>query len=85
MDTYAQPEVGGGELNYYRTLKSKRKSVRDKIPCPEAEEWISQGKQVLYVEKITVNLDTMKKQSSGELSCMPADPIGNTKPRTYGH
>ncbi len=85
LDTYAEPEISGGELIYYRTLKSKRKSVRDKIPCPRAGEWVSQGKQVLYVEKITVNLDTMKKQPSGELSCMPADPIGNTKPRTYGH
>ena len=83
LDTYAEPEIEGGELNYFRTLKSKRKSVRDKIPCPEATEWEAQGKQVLYVEKMTANLETMKKVESGERSCMPTEPIGTTKPRTY--
>lgn len=85
MDTYAEPEIEGRELNYFRTLKSKRKSVRDKIPCPDAAEWESQGKQVLYVERMSVDLDTMKKVSSDELLCMPAEPIGTTKPRRYGH
>ena len=85
MDTYAEPKIEGGELNYFRTLKSKRKSVRDKIPCPNATKWESEGKQVLYVERMSVDLDTMKKVSSGELSCIPAEPIGTTKPRRYGH
>ena len=83
LDTYAKPEIEGGELNYFKTLKSKRKSVRDRIPCPDAGDWESQGKQVLYVEKMSVNLDSMNKLSSGELSCMPTDPIGTTKPRSY--
>ncbi len=83
LDTYAEPKIEGGELNYFRTLKSKRKSVRDKIPCPDAADWESQGKQVLYVEKMSVNLKTMKKVSSGEVSCMPTEPIATTKPRIY--
>lgn len=85
LDTYAKPEIKNGELNYFRTLKAKRQSVRDKIPCPEADEWESQGQQVLYVEKMSVNLSTMKKEPSGEFSCMPSEPIGSTAPKRYGH
>lgn len=85
LDTYTKPEIKDETLHYFRTLKAKRQSVRDKIPCPNAAEWKSQGKQVLYVEKMSTNLDTMKKASSKEFSCMPADPISNTKPKSYGH
>ena len=46
FDTYTEPSIKDGKLNYLRTLKAKRQSVRDKIPCPEATQWESQGKQV---------------------------------------
>ena len=85
FDTFAKPSIHNGKLEYFRTLKAKRKSVREKIPCPDAEKWQSEGKQVLYVEKMTVNLSTMKKHPSKKFSCMPTDPIGMTKPKRYGH
>ena len=85
LDTYADPEIQGNTLIYYRTLKAKRQSVRDKIPCPQASDWESQGKQVLYVEKMSVDLGTMKKVPSGEFSCIPGEPISSVKPKSYGH
>lgn len=85
LDTYAKPKIKKGELLYYKTLKARRKSVRDKIPCPEAEDWIADGMQVLYVEKMRADLSTVKKQASGEYSCIPTEPIGSLKPRSYGH
>jgi len=85
LDTYADPEIRDGELVYYRTLKAKRQSVRDKIPCLNASEWESEGKQVLYVEKMSVDLSTMKKEPSGEFLCIPSEPIGSAAPRRYGH
>jgi len=85
LDDYADPEIRNGELIYYRTLNAIRKSVRDKIPCPAAEDWIANGKQVLYVEKMTADLNTMKKVSSGEFLCIPSEPIGSVTPRSYGH
>ncbi len=85
FDTYAKPEIKNGKLNYFRTLKAKRQSVKDKIPCPKATQWKSQGKQVLYVEKMSVDLSTMKKDPSGVFSCMPTDPIGTAAPKKYGH
>jgi len=85
LDTYANPEIKNGKLAYYKTLKARRKSVRDKIPCPEAEKWKADGKQVLYVEKMSVDLGTMKKEPSGEYLCIPSEPIGSVKPRKYGH
>lgn len=85
LDTYANPEIKNGKLFYYKTLKARRKSVRDKIPCPEAEDWKARGKQVLYVEKMSVDLGTMKKEPSGEYLCIPSEPIGAVKPRSYGH
>jgi len=27
----------------------------------------------------------MKKEPSGEFSCMPTDPIGTAAPKKYGH
>ncbi|MGB3728053.1 MAG: hypothetical protein WBA70_02220, partial [Thermodesulfobacteriota bacterium] len=71
--------------NYFRTLKAKRQSVKDRIPCPQAQEWESQGKQVLYIEKMSVDLSTMRKEASGEFSCMPTEPIGVAAPSRYGH
>jgi hypothetical protein len=85
FDTYAEPTIKNGKLNYSRTLKTKRQSVKDKIPCPDAKIWESQKKQVLYVEKMSVDLSTMRKEPSGEFSCMPADPIGTAAPTRYGH
>lgn len=85
IDTYAEPVILKNEMNYYRTLKAKRQSVRDKIDCPEASVWESEGKQVLYVEKMSVNLSSMKKYSTGQFSCIPSEPIDSVKPRSYGH
>ena len=85
FDTYAEPEIRAGKLNYFRTLKAKRKSVRDKIPCPKAQKWKSEGKQVLYVEKMSVHLGTMRKEPSGEFSCMSTEPIGTAAPKRYGY
>ena len=85
LDTYAEPEIKGGALLYFRTLKAKRQSVRDKIPCPKAQEWKAEGKQVLYVEKMNVDLSTIKKEHSGEFLCIPSEPILSVKPRSYGH
>lgn len=85
FDTYTEPSIEDNQLKYFRTLKSKRQSVRDKIPCPKAEAWKSEGKQVLYVEQMSVDLGTMKKQASGEFSCMPTEPIGITGPKKYGY
>jgi hypothetical protein len=85
FDTYAKPEIKNGKLNYFRTLKAKRKSVTDKIPCPDAEELKAHKKQVLYVEKMSVDLGTMKKEPSGEFSCMPTELIGAAAPKKYGH
>lgn len=85
FDTYVDPSIKDGKLYYYRTLKAKRQSVRDRIPCPQASEWKSQGKQVLYVEKMSVDLNTMEKQSSDEFSCMPTEPIGVAGYKKYGY
>jgi len=85
FDTYTEPTIKDNKLNYFRTLKAKRQSVRDRIPCPKATQWESQGKQVLYVEKMSVDLSTMKKEPSGVFSCMPTDPIGTAAPKKYGH
>lgn len=85
FDTYVEPSIKDGKLNYFRTLKAKRQSVKDKIPCPQATQWESQGKQVLYVEKMSVDLSTMKKEASGVFSCIPTEPIGVATPSRYGH
>jgi len=85
LDTYTKPEIKGGALLYYRTLKAKRQSVRDKIPCPKAQEWKAEEKQVLYVEKMSVDLSTMKKEHSKEFLCIPSEPIESVKPKSYGH
>ncbi len=85
FDTHTEPSIKNGKLQYFRTLKAKRQSVRDKISCPEAEEWESEGKQVLYVEKMSVDLSTMKKEPSSEFSCMPAEPVASTTLKRYGH
>lgn len=85
FDTYANASIKDTNLHYYRTLKAKRQSVRDKIPCLKAAEWESQGKQVLYVEQMSVDLSTMKKEASGEFSCIPTEPIGVAAPKKYGH
>lgn len=85
IDTYTKPEILNNEMTYFRTLKAKRQSVRDKIDCPEAAVWESEGKQVLYVEKIIVDLNTMKKYPTDQFSCIPSEPIESVKPRSYGH
>ncbi len=85
FDTHTLPTIKDGKLYYFRTLKAKRQSVKDKIPCPEAKKWESEKKQVLYVEKMSVDLSTLKKEPSGEFSCMPTEPIGPAALKRYGH
>lgn len=74
FDWYAEPVIKDGTLRYKRVLKA-RKSVRKKIPCPDAGKWEKEGKTALYVEKMSVDLATMKKSASGEFSCIEAEPI----------
>lgn len=74
FDWYAEPVIKDGTLRYYRVLKA-RKSVREKIPCPDAGKWEKEGKTALYVEKMSVDLATMKKDASGEFSCIESEPI----------
>lgn len=74
FDWYDAPAIEYGTLRYNRVLKA-RKSVRKKIPCPEAEKWEQEGKAVLYVEAMTLDLATMKKEASGRFSCKPAEAI----------
>lgn len=74
FDWYAEPVIKDGTLHYYRVLKA-RKSVREKISCPDAGKWEKEGKTALYVEKMSVDLATMKKSASGDFSCIEAEPI----------
>lgn len=74
FDWYANPAIEGGTLRYDRVLKA-RKSVTEKIPCPDAVKWEKEGKAVLYVEAVTLDLGTMKKDASGRFSCKPGELI----------
>ncbi|MEQ9617588.1 MAG: hypothetical protein RIG61_00245 [Deltaproteobacteria bacterium] len=74
FDWYADPVIENGALHYNRVLKA-RKSVREKIPCPDARKWEAEGKTALYIEKMSVDLGTMKKNPSGEFSCKPGEAI----------
>lgn len=75
FDWYVDPEIEDDTLHYNRVLKA-RKSVREKIPCPDAEKWEAEGKMPLYIEKMSVDLETMKKNPSGEFSCKPGEAVG---------
>lgn len=74
FDWYDDPVLEDGTLRYNRVLKA-RKSVKKKIPCPDAEKWEEQGKAALYIEAMTLDLRTMKKDASGQFSCKPAEAI----------
>lgn len=74
FDWYADPAIEKDTLRYNRVLKASR-SVKKEIPCPDAEKWEKEGKAVLYVEKMTLDLTTMKETHSEEFFCKPATAI----------
>ena len=74
FDWYADPVIEKNTLRYNRVLQASR-SVKEDIPCPDAEKWEKEGKAVLYVEKMTLDLGTMKETHSDEFFCKPAPAI----------
>ena len=74
FDWYADPVIENETLRYNRVLNASR-SVKKEIPCPDAEKWEKEGKAVLYVEKMTLDLGTMKETHSEEFFCEPATAI----------
>lgn len=74
FDWYTGPVLEGGTLHYRRVLKTSRKT-KSSIQCPDAAKWEKEGKQVLYTEKMSLDLVTMKATSSGEFSCEPSEAI----------
>lgn len=71
FDWYADPDIEKDTFRYNRVLKASG-SVKKKIPCPDAEKWEKEGKAVLYVEKMTLDLETMNETHSDEFFCEPA-------------
>ena len=74
FDWYTGPVLEGDTLLYKRVLKASRRT-KSSIPCPDAAKWEEEGKQVLYVEKMSLDLSTMKATNSGEFSCEPAAAV----------
>ncbi len=74
FDWYADPAIENGKLEYNRVIKASG-STKKEIPCPDAEKWEKEGRAVLYVEKMSLDLTTMKGTDSGKFSCEPAAPI----------
>jgi len=74
FDWYADPAIDKDTLLYNRVLKASG-SVKKEIPCPDAEKWEKEGKAVLYVEKMTLDLKTMKETHSDKFFCEPAPAI----------
>ncbi len=79
FDWYADPAIEGDILRYNRVLKAS-KGTKKKIPCPDAEKWEKEGFAVLYVEKMTLDLGTMKKTHSGDFFCKQAAPVTKRAP-----
>jgi len=79
FDWYADPAIEGGALRYNRVLKAS-KGTKKEIPCPDAEKWEKEGLAVLYVEKMTLDLGTMKETHSGDFFCKQAAPITKRAP-----
>lgn len=79
FDWYSGPAIEGDVLRYNRVLKAS-KSTKKKIPCPDAEKWEKEGFAVLYVEKMTLDLGTMKETHSQNFFCEPAAPITKRAP-----
>jgi hypothetical protein len=74
FDWYADPGIEKDTLRYNRVLKASG-SVKKKIPCPDAGKWEKEGKAVLYVEKMTLDLKTMSETHTDEFLCEPAPAI----------
>jgi hypothetical protein len=74
FDWYADPAIEKDTLRYNRVLKASG-SVKKEIPCPDAGKWEKEGKAVLYVEKMTLDLRTMSETHSDEFFCEPAPAI----------
>lgn len=79
FDWYADPAIEGGTLRYNRVLKAS-KSTKKEMQCPDAEKWEKEGFAVLYVEKMTLDLGTMKETHSGNFFCESAAPITKRAP-----
>lgn len=74
FDWYADARIESETLRYNRVLKASG-SVKKEIPCPDAGKWEKEGKAVLYVEKMTLDLKTMSETHSDEFFCEPAPAI----------
>jgi hypothetical protein len=79
FDWYADARIESETLRYNRVLKAGRKTKKE-IPCPDAEKWEKEGKAVLYVEEMTLDLRTMKEKHSGKFFCEPAPAITKRAP-----
>lgn len=79
FDWYADARIESETLLYNRVLKAS-KAVKKEIPCPDAEKWKKEGFAVLYVEKMTLDLGTMKETHSGNFFCKQAAPITKRAP-----
>lgn len=71
FDWYADPLIDDGKLTYNRVLKAS-KHTKKSVPCPDAAKWESEGLLVVYTEKMSLDLATMKSSHSNEFSCEPA-------------
>ncbi|HVY55700.1 MAG TPA: hypothetical protein VHC46_08095 [Thermodesulfobacteriota bacterium] len=74
FDWYADPAIEKNTMRYNRVLKTSG-PVKKEIPCPDAEKWEKEGKAVLYVEKMTLDLGTMSETHSDDYFCEPAPAI----------
>jgi hypothetical protein len=74
FDWYADPAIEKDTMRYNRVLNTSS-SVKKEIPCPDAEKWEKEGKAVLYVEKMTLDLRTMSETHSDEFFCEPARAV----------
>jgi len=79
FDWYADARIESETLLYNRVLKAS-KATKKKIPCPDAEKWEKEGFAVLYVEKMSLDLGTMKETHSGNFFCKQAAPITKRAP-----
>ena len=78
FDWYADPVIEGGTLRYSRVLRAGRKA-KEEAPCPDAEKWEKEGSIVLYAEKMTLDLATMKETHSDQFFCEPGKPVNKGK------
>ena len=78
FDWYTDPLIDEGKLIYNRMLKTGRKA-KEEVACPDAEKWEKEGLIILYAEKMTLDLGTMKETHSGQFFCEPGQPVKKGK------